>query len=144
MPDTEHFKKLETMYVSAEINKFYSPQISISEGKAEIIMAVQEKFFHAANAAHGSVYFKALDDAAFFAASSLVDDIFICTVSFHIHFIRHITQGEMRAVGNVVYSARNLIVADSVAYDSKNREIGRGSGNFMKSKIRLSAEIGYE
>jgi hypothetical protein len=35
---------------------------------------VRPDFFHAAHAVHGSVYFKALDDAAFFAVASLVQE----------------------------------------------------------------------
>ena len=34
---------------------------------------------------HGSVYFKALDDAAYFAVSSLVTDYLLVTVSFNLH-----------------------------------------------------------
>ncbi|MEE9169400.1 MAG: PaaI family thioesterase [bacterium] len=143
MTNNEHFRKLERMYLSAPINELYSPKLTITKGQAELMIPIHKKFFHAATAVHGSVYFKALDDAAFFAANSLVEDVFIYTVSFHVHFIRPITDGEMRAVGRVVHSSRNLIVADSIAYDSRDREIGRGSGNFMKSRIQLTAEIGY-
>jgi acyl-coenzyme A thioesterase PaaI-like protein len=34
---------------------------------------------HSIHAVHGSVYFKALDDAAFFAVNSLVEDVFVLT-----------------------------------------------------------------
>ena len=37
---------------------------------------------HAAGAVHGSYYFKVLDDACYFAANSLVSDVFVLTVSF--------------------------------------------------------------
>ena len=67
----DHYLSLEKMYVVAPINKIYNPKILIYKGGAEIEIAVKEKFFHAAGAVHGSVYFKMLDDAAFFAANSL-------------------------------------------------------------------------
>ena len=72
------------MYLSAPINKYYSPSIDISEGQALIGISVRDDFFHAADAIHGSIYFKALDDAAYFAVKSVVQDYFVLTVSFNI------------------------------------------------------------
>ena len=71
-----HYLNLERMYLSAPINNFYSPSIEISEGHAVIEFAVRDDFFHAADSIHGSIYFKALDDAAFFAVNSIVLDFF--------------------------------------------------------------------
>jgi acyl-coenzyme A thioesterase PaaI-like protein len=68
-----HFRKLENMYLGAPISRLYQPTIRISEGLAEIAIPVAPAFFHAAGALHGSVYFKVLDDACFFAVASLVE-----------------------------------------------------------------------
>ena len=38
----------------------------------ETIFTVEPASFHAAGAAHGTLYFKMLDDAAFYAANSLI------------------------------------------------------------------------
>ena len=63
-----HFRKLERMYLSAPVNNqvYKGITIAISNEKAELSLKIEEKYFHAANAIHGSVYFKMLDDAAFF------------------------------------------------------------------------------
>jgi uncharacterized protein (TIGR00369 family) len=143
MTNEEHYRTLEKIYASAPCNEYYSPTIAISHGKAEVVIPIQEKFFHAAGAAHGSVYFKALDDAAFFAVNSLVTDRFVLTVSFNVHILCPISQGEMRAHGGVVFSSKHLFVAESTLVDSRGREIARGSGNFIRSKINLSPETGY-
>ena len=37
-----------------------------------------------------------------------------------------------------------MFIADSSLYDENNKLIGRGSGNFMKSKIELTEKIGYK
>jgi uncharacterized protein (TIGR00369 family) len=140
----EHFRKLERMYLGAPINRFYEPVIRISEGRAEITMPMKPDFFHAANAVHGSVYFKALDDSAFFAANSLVSDVFVLTVTYTVYLTRPITEGEMRASGRVVHRSKNLIIADAELLDSSDRQIARGSGTFMRSQIALSPAIGYE
>ena len=47
-------------------------------------------------------YRKLLDDATFFAASSLVDDVFVLTASFNIYFLRPISAGTMTARGTIV------------------------------------------
>jgi uncharacterized protein (TIGR00369 family) len=140
----DHFRKLERMYLGAPINRIYEPVIRISEGGAEITMPMKPDFFHAANAVHGSVYFKALDDSAFFAANSLVFDVFVLTVTYTVYLTRPITEGEMHARGRVVHRSKNLIIADAELMDSSDRQIARGSGTFMRSQIALSPAIGYE
>lgn len=143
-PADEHFRKLERMFQAAPINRFFEPVLRVSEGKAEITVPIKPDFFHAANAVHGSVYFKALDDAAFFAANSLVSDVFVLTVTYTVHLTRPISEGAMRATGRVVHRSKSLIIADAELLDSSDRQIARGSGTFMRSQIPLSPAIGYE
>ncbi len=138
-----HYRALEKMYLAAPINRIYEPKIKISKERAEIEMAVEEKYFHGAGAVHGSVYFKLLDDAAYFAVNSLVNDHFVVTVSFTIYFIRPISSGIMRAIGKVVSKGKSQMVAESVVYDGRGKEIGRGSGIFVKSKVTLDEKLGY-
>ena len=139
----EHFRCLERMYLLAPINTYFKPAILISEGSAEISIPVRPEFFHAASAVHGSLYFKALDDAAFFACNSLVSDYFVLTISFNIYLLRPISSGEMRAFGRVIRHSKRLLVADSILTNSEGQEVGRGSGTFMPSQIPLTAELGY-
>lgn len=141
----EHYQKLERMYLSAPINREHYPgiRISVAHEKAEIAVQVEEKFFHAAGAIHGSVYFKLLDDAAFFAVNSIVKDVFIYTVSFNIQLLRPVSPGMIKAVGEVKFKSKELFIADATLWDEKGRVVGRGSGNFMKSKMELNEKLGY-
>lgn len=139
----EHYRKLERMYHAAPCNAYYQPRMTVGEGTAEVIIPVKEKLFHAAGAVHGSAYFKILDDAAFFAANSLVEDVFVLTTSFNLYLTRPVSSGEMRAVGKVVQSSKSQIIAESVAYNTEGHEIARGTGTFLHSKIALSEDIGY-
>ena len=141
--DPEHFRKLERMYHSAPINAFFRPALTIGEGEAELEIAVRPEFFHAASAVHGAVYFKALDDVAFFAVNSLVTDVFVLTVSFNLYLTRPISEGTMRAKARVTHRSRQLFLAEGEVLDGEGRLIARGSGSFMRSTITLSAEIGY-
>ena len=105
---------------------------------------MKPEFFHAANAVHGSVYFKLLDDAAFFAVNSLIEDYFALTASFTTYLLRPIAEGTMKASGKVVHEGGRSFLAESVVKDNEGREIARGSGNFVTSKIRLTPDMGYQ
>ena len=141
-----HFRKLERMYLSAPVNNqiYNGITITISDQKAELTLKIEEKFFHAANAIHGSVYFKMLDDAAFFAVNSIVKDVFVYTVSFNVQLLRPVSSGIIKSIGELKFKSSNLFIADSTLLDENNKLVGRGSGNFMKSKIELTQEIGYK
>jgi len=141
-----HYKKLERMYLSAPVNNeiYNGMNIEISNEKAELTLKVEEKIFHAANAIHGSVYFKMLDDAAFFAVNSIVKDVFVYTVSFNIQLLRPVSKGLIKSIGELKFKSNNLFIADSTLFDEKGKLVGRGSGNFMKSKIELTEKIGYK
>jgi uncharacterized protein (TIGR00369 family) len=131
------------MYLGAPINRLYQPTIVVEERTAEIAISVDPKFFHSAGALHGSVYFKLLDDACFFAVSSLVDDVFVLTTSFTTYLTRAVSEGRMISRGRVVHAGKGLLVAEAVVALDDGVEIGRGSGTFMKSRIPLSPELGY-
>jgi uncharacterized protein (TIGR00369 family) len=139
----DHHRRLERMYLSAPANEYFRPEIRIDEGAAEVRLEVRPDFFHAASAVHGSVYFKLLDDATFFAASSLVDDFFVLTTSFNIYFLRPISAGVMRARGVVVSRSKRVLIGEGVIVDGNDQEIARGSGTFMPSKVPLDEKLGY-
>ena len=140
----EHFTKLENMFLAAPINKLMGPTIQIMEGKCEINMDVDPKFFHAANALHGSVYFKLLDDAAFFAANSIVEDVFVVTGSFEIKFLRPILGGKLLAVGEMTKNLGNKLEARANLFDEDGNLMGSGSGVFVKTKIELTSIESYK
>lgn len=135
----EHYQKLENMYLAAPINKFYEPSITIEECKAEITMTVKEDFFHAANAVHGSVYFKMLDDAAFFAVNSIVEDVFVLTGSFETKLLRPIREGEIVAKGLIASNWGNKFEAETELFNKKGKLVAAGKETFIKSKILLSS-----
>lgn len=142
----DHFSKLERMYLQANINTaiFDSTTVNISEGTAEIGLTISEKYFHALGAIHGSVYFKLLDDASFFAVNSIIEDTFVLTTSFNINIIRPVNSGKIKAVGKIRHQSKRLFVAESRLFDENGEEIAFGTGNFTKSKIELTEEIGYK
>ena len=139
-----HFTALEHMYLAAPVNEFYRPKIDVSDSEATIEIQISEKLFHSAGAVHGSVYFKMLDDAAFFAANSLETEVFLLTTSFTTYLTRPVTSGTLRSTGRVVNRNKSQFIAEAIAYDSEGNEVGRGSGIFVRGKLLLRDALGYD
>ena len=143
MSDESHFRKLEQLYAAAPITRWYGAAIEISDGHAVVRIPVRSEFLHAAAAVHGSVYFRALDDAAFFAANSRVTDVLLLTVAFNVHFTAPVREGEIIGRGRIVHEGSRIFVAESELRDAQGRLLAKGSGTFARSRIPLSREVGY-
>lgn len=141
---TLHWRALEGLYASAPINRLFNSELTITgEGQARIAFTIDERVYHAAGAAHGTIYFKMIDDAAFYAANTLVTDRFLLTTSMNLHFVRPVKAGPVIAEGRWVSGRRRVLVAEARLVDEEGEEIGRGTGTFMRSRIPLSGLPGY-
>jgi len=128
---------------SAPFVQLMGARVHVMHGEATIEMEVRPEYFHSAGAMHGALYFLALDNAAFFAVNSLVDDVFVLTNSFTTYLTRPVSEGTVRAEGRVVNSNRSQFIAEAVLLDGEGREIARGNGIFVRSKVPLTPAIGY-
>jgi uncharacterized protein (TIGR00369 family) len=139
-----HYRALESLYSSAPINALFASRLTIAgRGASRIEFDVDERVYHAAGAAHGTIYFKMLDDAAFYAANSLVSDRFLLTTGFNLHFTAPVRAGKVVAEGRWISGKRRVFVAEARLTDADGEEIGRGTGTFMRSRIALSGLPGY-
>ena len=139
-----HYRALEALYASAPVNRLFDSRLEVlGEGHARIRFMVDDTVHHAAGAAHGTIYFKMLDDAAFYAANSMVTDRFLLTTAFNLHFTKPIRAGEVVAEGRWVSGRRRVFIAEAHLVDGEGDEIGRGTGTFMRSHIALSGLAGY-
>lgn len=139
-----HFDALQSLYAAAPINRLFASRLEvIQSGLARIHFEVDESVFHAAGAAHGTIYFKMLDDAAFYAANTLVSDRFLLTTAFNLLLTRPVKAGPLIAEGRWISGRRRVLVADSRLIDAEGEEVARGTGTFMRSHIPLSSLPGY-
>lgn len=138
-----HYEALQDMYAAAPINKIYKPRMKVSDSLAVIEMDVDDRFHHSGGGVHGSVYFKMLDDSAFFAANSLDDEFFVLTTSFTTYMSRPVANGTLTATGRVVDQTRSQFIAESVLINQDGTEIGRGSGIFVRGRLPLADALGY-
>ncbi len=139
-----HFRALESLYARAPINRFFDSTLEIPErGFARIHFTIDERHYHAGGAAHGTSYFKMLDDAAFYAANSLVTDRFLLTTAFNLLLTRPLKVGPVVAEGRWISGKRRVFVADARLIDAEGEEAARGTGTFMRSRIPLAGLPGY-
>ena len=143
MQSPEHYRKLERMYLGAPINEYYRPTIHIEHALCEIRVDVRTDFHHAAHAVHGSVYFKLLDDAGFFAANSVVGDVFVLTADFSIYLLRPVSEGVLTAKGRLVNAGARQLLGEAQLFDARDRLIAHGVGTYVRSTIALTPELGY-
>jgi len=142
--EAAHFRALEALYAEAPINRLFDSMLEIPEpGVARIRFRVDERHYHAAGAAHGTSYFKMLDDAAFYACNSLVTDRFLLTTQFNLLLTRPMKAGAVVAEGRWVSGRRRVFVADARLIDASGEEVARGTGTFMRSQIALADLPGY-
>ena len=140
-----HLRALESLYRHAPINRLFESEIEIAEqGFARIRFTVSEQAFHAAGAAHGTLYFKMMDDAAFYACNSMVTDRFLLTTAFNLNFTRPLRAGPVIAEGRWASGKRRVFVGDTRLVDSEGEEAARGTGTFMRSHIPLTSLPGYK
>jgi uncharacterized protein (TIGR00369 family) len=137
-------RALERLYAAAPINRLFESRIALPEaGRSEIRFKVGGDSFHAAGAAHGTLYFKMLDDAAFYAANGLTTDRFLLTTAFNLHFTKPMRDGDAVAEGRWVSGKRRVFVAEARIIDASGDECARGTGTFLRSHIALAGLAGY-
>lgn len=139
----EHHRRLEAMYHSAPANQAHDPKLAVQAGRAVVEMPVDASMFHAADAVHGAWVFKVMDDAAFFAANSLVEDRFVLTVNFDVHLLSPANHGPLRGDAEVVHEGASSLLADAEVFDGDGDQVARGTGTFVKGPTPLDEIEGY-
>jgi acyl-coenzyme A thioesterase PaaI-like protein len=138
----DHHRRLAAMYAEAPINRLVPCRATIGDGEAEVHMDVSEDHWHAAGALHGSIYFKGLDDAAFFAANSVVPDVFVLTARFEIELLAPVTGSSLRAVGKLDSRNGKKLEASATLY-ADDQVVARGKGLFIASSVALDDVPAY-
>ena len=138
-------RRLEDMYARAPISGMINDhRMKISDGRAELELTIRPEHCHTAKSLHGSVYFKLLDDTAFFAAQTKDPKFFLFTTSFTLYLMRPVKPGAtVSATGAVVSATKALIVAESSIFED-GKLVAKGSGTFQRSSVSLESVNGRQ
>jgi uncharacterized protein (TIGR00369 family) len=146
MSKADHFRKLDALFQSAPLNQgiFKGSALEVEFEKATLRLAIGNQYFHAAEAMHGAIYFKLLDDSAYFAAASIEKTYFLLTKSYTVHFRRPVMEDTLTAIGKVIEVNEREIVASSEIFNSAGKLVANGEGVFVKGIKRLDELKGFE
>ena len=140
-----HYRNLERMFAAAPINHelIKGAQLTVGDHQAELTLPINTVFFHAAGSLHGAIYFKLLDDSAYFAAASAEEECFLYTKSYKIHFKRPVSGGVLKAKGQLVEADDHEWIAISEIFNEHEQLVASGQGVFVKSRLLLKDQPGY-
>ncbi len=139
-----HYRGLEAIFRAAPVNLIIESLLTIiGEGEARIEFSIEPKLFHAAGGIHGVVHYKAMSDAAFYAANSLFTDRILLTSSFNLNFIKPVVVGPLIAEGRWVSGRKRILIADAKLIDGEGEVVARGTGTFAPSSLLLSSLEDY-
>src|SRR3546814_5032723 len=83
-----------------------------------------------------------LDDAAFYAANSLVSDRFLLTTAFNLLFTKPLTKGPVVAEGRWISGKRRVYVADARLIDAEGEEVrSEEHTSELQSLMRISYAV---
>lgn len=133
---SDHLERLKRQYVEAPLHQPYSPDVRVSEGRARVTLHVSPQHFHPRDSADASVVFKALHDAAFLAASSLMPGGALLTTRFSMEVSDQVWAEEITALGQVVSSGTRTLTTDVRLFNAADEEVATGEGTFSHSNAR--------
>ena len=136
----EHNEKLQRHYLDAPLNQQYGPDVRVSEGSARVTLRVGPQLFYPRDSADSSVAFKALHDAAWLAASSLVPGGALLTTRFMLEVSGPVWREEITAMGRVISSSAGQFFAEARLYNAGDEEVAFGEGQFSRSNVELQEE----
>lgn len=134
-----HYLFLEQLYYRGPINGLLKQNIEVGADKCVITHQVDPQFFHAGNALHGAMYFKLLDDAAYFGCAGREMEFFIVTISFTLDLMRPVSSGKLRAEGCCTREENGILQGESILYNEDGKIVAKGNGKFARSKIRITS-----
>lgn len=146
MRSHDHFQALIALFNAAPINQkiYESSKLKISEGRAEYFLNIESQYFHGGEALHGSVYFKMLDDTAYFAAASQETEFFLVTKNYEIDFLRPVKVERLKATAEVQNEQGREITVEARLFNEQEKLVGKGRGVFVPTSTRLESLANYQ
>ena len=131
-----HRRALERLYDAAPLHGRIPMRLEVGVATARVHFEATADFHHAARSLHGSLLFKMLDDAAFFAIASEDDDVFAPTARFEVEFLRPVGTGPLVADGRVTGAEGRRRTAEAEVRTSDGVVVARGRGEFSRGRTR--------
>ncbi len=133
----DHLRQLQRRYDDAPANQRFGATARVREGKATVTLKVSPEALFPRDSADTAVLFKAVHDAAYLAASSLVLDGALITTRFELDVSGAAREEEITAMGRAVSSTSSQVFAEARLFSSSDEEVACGEGHFSHSNVAL-------
>ena len=141
---TDHQKRLQRVYASAPIMRYYNTSyLGFTEEGTKLTLQVEGKYLVGENTLHSSVSFRMLDDAAWFACAAAETEHFIEIRSFNVEFVRPVTGGKITAVGTVTNKTDSSFEAKAELFDENEQLVASGTGQIARTDRPWADVFGY-
>jgi len=140
----KHYDGLEKMHLKSPINDLIKSKINISQGKAQVNFKNSIAMRDALGNIHNAYIFMGLEEAAFFAANSLIEDVLVSNKSFELIFSKPTKSVELIAKGKFEEKSMGNYIISAELYDQDEKLIAKAKGIFRRSKNLLEDIKNYQ
>lgn len=137
---SEHvsLEDVKEVFVTSPFWRFMGFQLLfIQRGEVQIKMEVRKEVLNVNSTVHGGVYASLLDTTMGMTARSLYNQSFV-TLNLNIHYVKAISEGELRSRGILINSGRSIYTVSSEIYDGEGSLCAYGTGTFKVMKAKKS------
>jgi uncharacterized protein (TIGR00369 family) len=121
---------LAELFSRAPMKKTFGMELSFDEThRAVFHLPHNPNLEHALNDTHGGVIATLMDNAGWFTAA-VEYDTWIATVELTVRLLEPARQEDLRAVGTLLKSAKNIAIASMEVRSATDRLVATGAGTF--------------
>jgi uncharacterized protein (TIGR00369 family) len=133
-----HHRMLERLYHAAPSNAFTPATMQLAHGEAWLSMELPDEYRQAVGMVHGMIPCKVIDEIGFYAAQSVVEDVWLTTAALNVQFLGPVeVGGQLHGHARVVHAGRSSITVEVLTWRGDNSPVARGTGTFVRTKTAL-------
>lgn len=112
--------------------------MTISNGTADLTMSLGTEYEQALGSVHGMIFFKVVDETAFYAAQSLVPDVWLTTASVHMNITGPLSSGStVAAHAQVLHQTRSSFIVESRVTNAAGDLVAQATVTMVRTKQPL-------
>ena len=140
----KHFDKLEKMYSNSNLNKILEGKIEISQGESILNFHFRKNMQSETKNIHNAYNFMSMENVAFYAANSLIEDVLVSTRSFEVSFFKPTNSKKLTAKAKFIEKSMGNYIISTELLDHNGIVISKGKGIFRRSKTLLKNIKNYQ
>jgi uncharacterized protein (TIGR00369 family) len=121
-------------YINHPMHKPLNMSVALKEKSAKITMSVHSSVLNFVGILHGSIYFKLMDDACFFAVIATNQSSFVVTSNMTVNYIKPVSEGMIITHASVITKRGRLYLCESHITNLEGSILAHATGSFIEPK----------